>query len=261
MENGEFADPVHNIIPCYGNALQFLNDSLIAFQPSVYSDSKHHYLIYSLNGNVSKGPEREEFDNSEFHFPISGILSNFRKTKFNSIVYSPSTSDTIYQINETGMSPLLVAIIERNKQSGQIKEGELTEYIHLSKDQLLLCKHSYKQEVNAANNSLMVNINRGNFYVIDFKNRDVLEAKGITAKYLGIELPSWGINSSGDERFYFSISAIDLIESIDRNLEDEHLSPENLESITQLRKSINENDNSIIFSGTFKENFNLSHLR
>ncbi|ASB50124.1 6-bladed beta-propeller [Alkalitalea saponilacus] len=259
LDNGVFVNPINNVIPTFADAMQFLNDSMIAFLPSVYSNSEHHYLLYSLNGDVSKGPKREAIENARFQF--TGISSDFRKSTLNNIVYRPRTSDTIYQINETEMTPLLIPIIDKKRQSGNVTEGEYTEHIYLSEDLLFLYKNQFKHETNSEANSISIRMNHGNFYVINLKTREIFDSRGISAKHLGVPLPLWRIFPSGGNRFYFSVPAMDFIESIDRSIKGSQISPEDLEFITQLRKSISEEDNPIIFSGTFKENIDLSHLK
>ncbi|TCO08832.1 6-bladed beta-propeller [Natronoflexus pectinivorans] len=259
LDKGEFVTPIKNVTPTFADAMQFLNDSMIALLPSVYSNSEHHYLIYSLNGDVSKGPKREVLDNPRLQF--TGISADFRKTKSNNIVYRPRTSDTIYQINETEMTPLFVPIIEKKRQSGNVTEGEYTEHIYLSEDYLYLYKNQFKHETNSEANSISITMSHGNFYVINLKTREIFDSRGLSAKYLGVSLPLWRIFPSGGNRFNFSVSAMDFIESIDRGIDGDQISPEDLEFITQLRKSISEEDNPIIFSGTFKENIDLSHLK
>lgn len=228
----------------YIDGMLFLNDTLLSILPNMFSNYGYLYFYQSTSGRIITGKKMEPIPNPGLWVGESPV---FKKATDNSILFQPSESDTIFNINKSEIKPIITLLAEIPQKNEEVTTGSNVSLLYLDNKSILLQKNNF--ETRKTSNSVSTKSIGFEYLLLDKNTNKLCSINPLYHDYDGIILKIPMITFLNNNQFVIFYQALDFKRLIEDAIKNGDISESRIEELEQFYKGISEFDNPILLTG------------
>lgn len=231
----------------YLSQMIIVNDTTFALLPDRFANYGYDYFYQSHSGRILDG-SRKELEKHPGAW--AGMSPVFKESGHAAIVFQPSESDTIYQIEGMQMRPIGSISVEEPLKQGDKTIGNAATLTYLDDQMVIIQKSGFEKQIT--NNSSSMNLTKTTQYLYDRQKGLMMGSGSFEYHFNGAVLVNQYVNFPQKKQFIAQFQAIDLKSELEQTLEQGACTDEQKRCLNTLNEQILEDDNPILITGTIK---------
>ena len=231
----------------YLSQMIIVNDTTFALLPDRFANYGYDYFYQTHSGRILEGNRKEQ---EKHPGAWAGMSPVFKESGHAAIVFQPSESDTIYQIEGAQMRPIGSISVEEPLKQGDKTIGHSAVLSYLDHQLVIIQKSGFEKRITE--NSSSMNLTKTTHYLYDRQKGLMMGSGSFEYHFNGAVLVNQYVNFPQKRQFVAQFQPIDIKSELERALQDEKCTDEQKRCLKALNAQILEDDNPILITGSIK---------